>query len=214
MAYGSDRYTSGEQDGNVTLGVDGSGVITVDKGAVIDVGLSTGDANSVNRLVPFAGTTGGTSYTYVAADQGGTVTFAAPVIQQQGGGDTVNVGVQGSVIEREQHRARGFRKPGTSPRSMPTPVSAVSASINDQTVLDTSATIAGELNFLTDNGAGTLVQFIQNFNISAAYSGLGGLASQANFHARPGVQLDYFGDVVLQLELESGAWRGRYSRSA
>ena len=35
--------------GNVTLGVDGSGGITIDQGAVIDVGLSASDPNSVNR---------------------------------------------------------------------------------------------------------------------------------------------------------------------
>ena len=76
------RQASG---GNVTLGVDGDGVIDVAQGAVIDVAaLNTG-----NRLVPMDRTSGA-YYTYVAGDLGGTVTFRAPVISQ-GGADTVAV---------------------------------------------------------------------------------------------------------------------------
>jgi filamentous hemagglutinin family protein len=190
--------------GNVTLGVDGSGVITVDQGAVIDVGLSASDPNSVNRLVPIAGTTGGTSYTYVAADQGGTVTFAAPVIQQPGGEDTVNVGVQGAVTGASSIVLEGFQTWNLATVAANNAYTGVSI-VDGQAVLDLGASSPGKLNFLADNGPGTLVQFIQDFDISESYGGLGGLASQANFHARPGVQLDYAGDIVLNSNWNLGA---------
>ena len=55
----------------------------------------------------------------------------------------------------------------------------------------------GQANFLADDAPGTIVQFVQDFDISSSYGNLGGLASQANFHARPGMELDYSGDIVL-----------------
>ena len=189
--------------GNVTLGVDGSGAITIDAGAVIDVGLSASDPNSTNRLVPIAGTTGGNSYTYVSADQGGTVTLAAPVVQQQSGA-TVNVAVQGSVSGASSIVLEGFQTWNLATVAADSAYTGVSI-VNGQAVLDLSASAQGKLNFLADNGPGTLAQFIQNFNISDDYGNLGGLATQANFHARPGVQLDYTGDIVLNSNWNLGA---------
>jgi filamentous hemagglutinin family protein len=191
--------------GAVTLGVDGSGAITVDQGAVIDVGLSASDPNSVNRLVPIAGATGGSNYSYVAADQGGTVTFAAPVVQGANGADTVNVTVSQAAkvngansVVLEGFHAWDLAQVATQGFSGVTIV-------DGQAVLNTGASVAGELNFLSDYGAGTVAEFIQQFNIADSYAGLGGLASQANFHARPGVQLDYAGDIVLSTNWNLGA---------
>jgi filamentous hemagglutinin family protein len=195
------RQASG---GDVTLGVDASGAITIDNGAVIDVGLSASDPNSINRLVPIAGTSGGASYTYVAADQGGTVTFAAPVIQQSGGGDTVNVAVQGAVNGASSIVLEGFQTWNLATVAANSAYTGVSI-VNGQAVLDLSATSSGKVNFLADNGPGTIVQFIQGFDVSADYGALGGLATQANFHARPGVELDYAGDIVLNSNWNLGA---------
>ena len=58
---------------------------------------------------------------------------------------------------------------------------------------------------LADYGVGTLVQFVRDFDISAAYAGLGGLAAQGNFHARPGMELNYAGDIVLKSNWNLGA---------
>ncbi|MEM5398435.1 hypothetical protein, partial [Staphylococcus gallinarum] len=58
---------------------------------------------------------------------------------------------------------------------------------------------------LADNAPGTLVNFIQTFDVSSSYANLGGLASAANFHARPGVQLDYAGAVTLASNWNLGA---------
>ena len=191
--------------GAVTLGVDGTGAITLDQGAIINVGLSASDPNSVNRLVPVAGATSAANYAYVAADQGGTVTFAAPVVQEANGADTVRVNVSqdakvngANSVVLEGFQTWDLAKVATQGYSGVTIV-------NGQAVLDTGATTAGELNFLSDYGAGTVAEFIQQFNIADSYAGLGGLASQANFHARPGVQLDYAGDIVLGSNWNLGA---------
>ncbi len=190
--------------GNVTLGVDGSGAITVDAGAVIDVGLGPSDTNDVNRLVPTAGVAGGSSYTYVSADQGGTVMFEAPVVQQPNGGDTVAVGVQGSVTGASSIVLEGFQTWNLGTVASNNAYTGVSI-VNGQAVLDLGASSPGKLNFLADNGPGTIVQFVQDFDIRDSYGGLGGLASQAVFHARPGVQLDYTGDIVLDSNWNLGA---------
>lgn len=191
------RQASG---GNVTIGVSGSGVIAVDSGAVINVGLSSSDSNNVNRLVPIYGSS---AYNYVAADQGGAVTFRAPVIQQAGG-DTVNVNYNGAVNGAGSIVLEGYQQWNLASVAANSAYTGVQI-INGQAVLDLSATGAGQVNFLAGNGPGTLVNFIQNFNISSAYAGLHGLASQANFHARPGVELDYSGDIVLNSNWNLGA---------
>ena len=191
------RQASG---GNVTIGVSGSGAIAVDTGAVINVGLSSSDTNNINRLVPIYGTS---AYSYVAADQGGTVTFRAPVIQQTGG-DTVNVTYNGAVNGAASIVLEGYQQWDLAAVAANSAYTGVRI-VNGQAVLDLSATGAGQVNFLAGNGQGTLADFIQNFNISSAYASLHGLASQANFHARPGVELDYSGDIVLNSNWNLGA---------
>jgi filamentous hemagglutinin family protein len=188
------RQASG---GNVTLGVDGSGAISVDQGAVIDVGAR----NTGNRLIPLDG--GDVNFAYVGGDQGGSVTFRAPVIEQ-GGVATVAVTVQGAVDGAGSVVLEGYRQFDLGALAADPDFVGVSV-VDGQALLDLGATASGKLNPLTDYGAGTVVQFVQDFNISAAYGGLNGLASQANFHARPGVELDYSGDIVLQSNWNLGA---------
>ncbi len=75
-----------------------------------------------------------------------------------------------------------------------------------QAVLDLGAAAGtGQENFLADYGDGTLVQFVQDFDISAANGQLGALASSAVFHERPGMELDYSGDIVLSSNWNLGA---------
>src|SRR3546814_10279223 len=77
--------------GDVTLGTDDSGVISVESGAAIDVGAHRpGD-----RLVRME-RNGETFYSFVAGDKGGTLNLRAPVIEQHGA-DSVNVGFAGVV---------------------------------------------------------------------------------------------------------------------
>lgn len=184
--------------GDVVIGVDGDGAIRIDQGATIDVAA----LNTENRLVPMSRTTG-TYYTYVSGDVGGTVTFRAPVIDAVGG-ETVKVSVQGDVAGASSIVLEGYKRFDLAALGSDPDYVGVAVN-NGQAVLDLAAAASGKINPLTDYAPGTLVQFIQDYAVSADYGALGGLADQANFHARPGVELDYSGDIVLKSNWNLGA---------
>ncbi|MDE5457055.1 filamentous hemagglutinin N-terminal domain-containing protein [Bradyrhizobium sp. CSA112] len=140
----------------------------------------------------------------VAGGEGGKVTLRAPVIVQPGA-DTVNVSFAGSIAGAREIVLEGFKRFDLA--SLASNPNFVGVKINGsgQAELDLAATAVGKLNVLADYGAGTLVEFVRDFDISAAYGALGGLASQSNFHARPGMQLNYAGDIVLKSNWNLGA---------
>lgn len=191
------RQASG---GDVQLGTSGSGAITVASGAGIDVSA----ANTTGRLVQVV-KNGVTDYTYVAPDQGGTVSFRAPV----SGGDsaeTLNVGVAGVVTGASSIVLEGYKAYDLGAIAKSGQFTGVTVDPATGVTLNTAtAGTTGRPNFLADNAPGTLVDYIQTFNVSADYANLGGLASQANFHARPGVELDYSGGVTLASNWNLGA---------
>ena len=190
------RQASG---GNVTLGVDGAGAITVDPGAMIDVAA----LNPENRLVPMQ-RSNGAYYSYVAGDQGGTITFRAPV-SGPNGAETVNIDFAGAVDGAGSVVVEGFQRFDLASSPMPPIRSCWGVCIaNGQATLNLAASPTGQANPLSDPN-GPLVQFVQNFNVAGSYGDLGGLASQANFHARPGIELDYSGDIVLASNWNLGA---------
>ena len=191
------RQASG---GTVNIGTDGTGAINVADGAVIDVAALQTQA----RLVPITDN-GIVNYTYVPGDTGGTVNFRAPVIDN-GGNETVNVSYSGAIDGASSIVLEGFERYDLATIANDPDFVGVTINAQGQAVLNL-ATIAGagQSNFLADNATGTLVNFIQNFDISGSYGNLGGLASQANFHARPGTELDYAGDIVLVSNWNLGA---------
>ncbi|MCK9917118.1 filamentous hemagglutinin family protein [Microbacteriaceae bacterium K1510] len=214
--------------GNVTIGTDlssattnadgsvtgTSGRIQIDVGAAIDVSaLHPGD-----RLVPLV-TQGGTYYNYVRGDQGGTVTLRAPAMGAAGA-STVNVAVANasSIAGAREIDLVGVKRWDLA--TVATSGLYTGVTLNSGTVtldvtagLDTAnadgtmTTVTG-INFLGDKGtagAPTLVDFIQTFDVSASYGNLGGLSSQANFHARPGMDLAYTGNITLASNWNLGA---------
>ncbi|MBV9994452.1 MAG: filamentous hemagglutinin family protein [Caulobacteraceae bacterium] len=183
--------------GDVTLGVDGTGAIAVDAGATINVGA----VQTANRLVSMS-RTNGAYFTFVPGDVGGTVTFRAPVIAQSGG-DTVLVSVQGAVAGADSVVLEGFQRFDLSSLASNPNYTGVSIA-NGTATLNLAATGAGQINALADPN-GPVVQFVQDFNVSADYGALNGLAAQANFHARPGIELDYSGNIVLASNWNLGA---------
>ncbi len=68
----------------------------------------------------------------------------------------------------------------------------------------TTTSVTG-LNFLGDNGPGTLVDSFRKFNISTDYGNLGGLASLPTFTANPGIDLTASGKIVLASNWNLGA---------
>lgn len=191
------RQASG---GTVNIGTDGNGKITVDSGAVIDVAA----LHTMARLVPMT-LNGTVYYTYVPGDVGGTVNFRLPVINGQDG-ETVNMTYAGNIEGASAIDLIGFERWNLADIASDPNFVGVTINGQGQAVLDVGAQAGqGQANFLSDNASGTVVNFIQNFNISADYGNLGGLASQANFNARPGVELDYSGDIVLSSNWNLGA---------
>jgi filamentous hemagglutinin family protein len=183
--------------GTVNIGTDQNGRIDVKQGAVIDVAA----LHTMARLVPMT-MYGTVYYTYVPGDVGGTVNFRLPVIEAQDG-ETVNMTYAGDIEGASAIDLVGFER--WNLQDVYDSGDFVGVTIaNGQATLDVGAT-GDEPNFLADDAGGTVVNFIQNFNISADYGNLGGLASQSNFNARPGVELNYSGDIVLASNWNLGA---------
>jgi filamentous hemagglutinin family protein len=231
---GSD--TRQAKGGNVTLGTDfinattngdgsisgTSGTITIANGAVINVAAQRpGD-----RLVPYVADNV-EYYDYVQGDQSGTVTLRAPVVPFSGG-DTVNVSVAnaGSIQGASAVNLIGFKRWDLGAVASSGLYSGVT--LNGGTVtldvtagldtpnMDGSMTVVPGINFLGDvgaPGASTLVDFVQNYDVSAAYGNLGGLASQSNFHAQPGMDLTYAGNITLASNWNLGAGVVNQSRA-
>ncbi|HWA92167.1 MAG TPA: filamentous hemagglutinin family protein [Rhizomicrobium sp.] len=189
--------------GDVEIGTDGDGIITMRAGAVIDVS-ATADGD---RLVPIKHN-GKTYYLYVAGDVGGTVDFRAPLIESDDG-DDVNVlynGTDQSIVGASSIVVQAFKRFDLAEIAANPDFVGVTINEDGQAVLDVGADAgAGQLNWLADLGAGTLVDFIQNFDISAADAHLGALTGMDAFHERPGMELDYSGDIILASNWNLGA---------
>ncbi|MEH0196577.1 filamentous hemagglutinin family protein [Caulobacter sp. CCNWLY153] len=185
--YGDDA-TRVAEGGSVLIGTSQNGAIRVEAGAAIDVGAARGQARLVETRE-----NGVTNYRLVEADRGGSLTLRAPVVEA-GGLQTVNVSFAGAVTGADSVTVEGYKAYDLGEIAVGGQFSGVTIS-NGVATLDLAAT--GKPNFLADTTAGTLADFIRRFDISAAYGQLGGLASAANFHARPGVELNYAGDLVL-----------------
>jgi len=191
------RQASG---GIVNIGTDDNGIVNVKSGAVIDVRALRTQA----RLIPIT-LNGAVYYYFVPADVGGQVNFRLPVIQG-GGGETVNMYYAGNIEGASSIVLQGFERWNLADIANDPNFVGVTINSDGQAVLDVSAQAGtGQLNFLADDGAGTVANFIQNFDISASYGNLGNLTSMSNFHARPGVELDYSGDIVLSSNWNLGA---------
>ncbi len=195
--------------GDVTLGVGADDAsLRIDSGATIDVTAR----RSGNRLVPQL-RNGVTFYTFVEADQGGTVNLRAPIIEQAGS-DSINVTAAGQILGARAVRLEAFKRYDLQAIADGGAFAGVTRSGNtitldvrtdlDPTGLDGTRTSTGGINFLGDSGAGTIIDFVQNFDIGAA-GGLSGLQATGVFEAAPGVDLAYGGSITLASNWNLGA---------
>jgi filamentous hemagglutinin family protein len=199
--YGANNPTQA-QGGQVTLGTSGSGPITMAAGVMIDVGADQTTARAVETKE-----NGVVNYEYVPADVGGTVTFRAPVSGGDGA-ETVNVNIAGAVTGASSIVLEGYKAYDLGQVYDSAQFTGVTITVDPTTGIHTATldtTAAGNNNFLAGSAPGTLVDFIQNFNVTASYANLGSLASQVNFHAQPGVELDYSGAITLASNWNLGA---------
>jgi filamentous hemagglutinin family protein len=202
-------------DGSIT---GTSGTITVASGAVIDVSAKRPGDRLVRLLV-----NGVVVYQYVQGDEGGTVTFRAPATGNSGH-QTVDVHVASanSIVGASAINVEGFKRWDLTAVANSGLYAGVSTSLQDNTLpsntvvlntatdLDTAnadgtLTSVGKVNFLSDVGPGSIADYVQNFDISAADNQLGGLGTQSNFHRLPGVDLVSSGDIVLSSNWNLGA---------
>jgi filamentous hemagglutinin family protein len=198
------RQASG---GTVLLATAGSGVIDVRSGASIDLSAHRpGD-----RLVAMS-RGGAPDYAYVQGDLGGQLTLRAPLVLA-GGKETVDVSFAGTLVGASSGSPsavssvvlEGFKSFDLAAIAAG-PWTGVQQTSPGLITLDLSLPgTKAKPNFLADLAPGSVPDFVQGFDLSAADAHLGGLTGLATFHERPGVELDYSGAVVLASNWNLGA---------
>ncbi len=191
----ADDDTRRAEGGQVTLGVGGGGGIAVESGAQIDVSAS----RTAGRLVALK-RNGATVYSYAQADDGGSLVLRARVVTQAGP-DTLNADFAGTLTGAREVVVEGYKAFDLASIAADPSFSGV-AIVGGDAVLTPGAAAN---DFLTGTGAGSIVDFVQGFDVSGAYARLGALSSLATFHARPGVQLDFNGNMRLEGDWNLGA---------
>jgi len=192
--------------GSVTLGAGQAGSIAVASGAAIDVSAKRPGARLVGELRTDPRTLNQTTaYTFVEGDQGGKLTLRAPVVTN-GGIQSVDVDFAGTVSGARDVSIEGYRRYDLATITANGAFTGVSVdAVGNVATLDLAASAPGRTNFLAVAAPGTLVDFIQNFDISASRSRLGSLSTLASYHERPGVELSYAGDINLASNWNLGA---------
>jgi len=200
-----DTHTTGYADtdsrpakaGNVTIGVGSeSAALTIAGGATIDVGARRTQAEArVGRLIPQVITdpaTGSpvTVYRYAEPDQGGTVTFRAPVIGAKR--DKVALSQRGSIVGADSVQLEAFQRYDLDAMADSGLYTGITRGSDGAILLDFGATGANP--FTTDmalaDGTSSLVRFIQGFDVSTVDgSNLDGM------RLRPGVELASTGTI-------------------
>lgn len=190
--------TRAASGGRVDIGTAGTGAIIVASGARIDVAARRPGARLIAQIRKDAQTLNDSlTYNYAQSDVGGSVNFRAPVLFAEAGAQTVNVNYSGTILGASETSVEGYRIFNLA--AMADPNGCANADIcinaNGQAVLDLNA--APLTNRLAATARGTVPDFIRNFNLGGATTGLGALLTDPSFRARPGVQLEYAGDIVL-----------------
>lgn len=188
--------------GNVTLGIGSvSASLTIANGATIDVGARRTQASQVagesgGRLIPKIVTdtiTGNavTVYDYVAPDQGGTVTFRAPVIGANR--DKVALSQRGTILGADSIQLEGFQRYDLDAMADSGLYSGIARDANGAIRLNFGATGANP--FANDmalaDGTSSLVRFIQTFDVSTVDG-----SSLDGMRLRPGVELAARGAIA------------------
>ncbi|MDF0491401.1 filamentous hemagglutinin family protein [Sphingomonas sp. H39-1-10] len=201
-----DTHTTGYADtdsrvasaGNVTIGIDSAnGAIAIENGATIDVGARRTQADpGVGRLVAQTITdpaTGSpvTVYRYAEADQGGTVTFRAPVIGTDR--NKVALSQRGSILGADSVQLEAFQRYDLDQLADSGFYTGITRGEDGAISLDFGA--AGANPLTTDmalaDGTSSLVRFIQGFDVSTVDG-----SSLDGVRLRPGVELVSTGDIA------------------
>jgi len=199
------------EGGRVSLATAGSGALRIEDGAQIDLSAR----RPQDRLLPVTGARD--AYWFVEGDRGGRLELRA-ALQEQPGADRVAVQVApGSVLGADEVQLEASRR-----YDLADPALGLSI-VTDADGHRTALLDPGSQAFFSDPAlAGGLVQAIRDFDVSASDADLGGLAAQAGFHARPGIELAFDGDLRLlnpwnlaaaQIDLDAAVAGGALSLS-
>lgn len=184
--------------GNVTIGIaSDAAAITIDQGAIIDVGARRTQAEpGVGRLVPQVITdpatgTPTTVYRYAEPDLGGTVTFRAPIIGD--GRNKVALSQRGSIQGADTIQLEAFQRYDLDQMVDNGLYSGISRGPDGAILLDFAAKGANPFteNFTLADGTSSLVKFIQDFDVSTVDG-----SSLDGIRLRPGIELAARGDVA------------------
>ncbi|HEX7853243.1 MAG TPA: filamentous hemagglutinin family protein [Sphingobium sp.] len=193
--------------GNVTIGIERQdAAITVENGAMIDVGARRTQAEpGVGRLVPQVITdpaTGNptTVYRYADPDSGGTVAFRAPVIGA--GHDKVALSQRGTIQGADSIQLEAFQRYDLDSMAESGLYSGIRRGTDGTILLDFGATGQNPFTekFTLADGTGSLVQFIQDFEVSTVDG-----SSLDGMRLRPGVELASKGDIGTSTQWNLGA---------
>jgi len=195
------RVASG---GNVDLGTADGGVLAVVSGAVIDVSARRPGARLVAGIGKDLNLNDTVNYRYAESDTGGLVRLRAPIIELAGS-DSVAIDFAGAVTGAREVSVEAVKRfdLGVLGAGANCAAAAVCINADGQAVLDLNATKGS--NILADDFAGSVPNFVRSFDIGAADARLGGLTALPGYRARPGIELDYAGDIVLASNWNLGA---------
>jgi filamentous hemagglutinin family protein len=205
--YGA-KDTRAAAGGTVAIGTAGTGRIDVANGAVITVAALRPGARIIEQIRKDALTLNDTiTYNYAQSDTGGVVTFRAPVIFDANNNETVAINYAGSITGARDVSVEGYRVYDLATLALATGCTGADICINagGQAVLNVNAKPTGRANILSAIAPGTIPDFVRNFDLTASANGLGTLAADPNFHARPGIQIEFVGDIILASNWNLGA---------
>ncbi len=194
--------------GTVTIGTAGTGSIIIDTGAAITVSALRPGARVIEQIRKDPLTLNDTvTYNYAQSDTGGIVAFRAPVDFDKLGNETVRISYAGTITGARDVSVEGYRIYDLAALALPAGCSGADICINakGQAVLDVNAVPTGRANILSAIGPDTIASFVRDFDLRASATGLGALTASPNYHARPGIQLEYAGDIVLASNWNLGA---------
>ncbi len=185
--------------GNVTLGIAGDTAnIAVAAGAIIDVSAR----NPADRLVALAvkdpnTLTPTTAFRHVSGDLGGTVTFRAPVIEND---SVIDVRNGGNVVGARLLTINAFKRFDLDAIAASGTFSGIT---RDAAGIHLDAAATGKPNLLADiDASGTLPSFIRNFAVTLKNGG-----SLTGYRVRPEVELSSAGTVLIDSNINLGAGR-------
>lgn len=184
--------------GNVTLGIAAdTAAVTVASGAVIDVSATRPGDRLVSTVVKDPATlTQATAFRLAAGDLGGTVTFRAPVIEND---SKVDIRSSGTITGAREVAIHAFKRFDLDAIAASGAFSGISLDGGGNIHLDAAAT--GKPNFLADlTASGTLPQFVRNFSVTLKNGG-----SLAGIRVRPEMELSATRGVILDSNINLGA---------